>query len=173
MRMEKQAAKCISLHYYQPKIKSVFINHLHTVYHNKREIAGFLIHVEAKASQTSLRQLISNYRIVTAKQLDEISALYSFLSVQAEEGFVTGFKAYSTEALIALLKQNKDPFKTELTLLNHLQSISAIDSNNVELLYQMSTSLNLTKFNIMGMVISSKFILKELQGITQRLIGSL
>lgn len=171
--MEKQTATCISIHNYQPKIKSVFINHLHTVYHNKREIAGFLMHIEGKANQTSLKQLISNYRLVIAKHLDEINTLYSFLNIQAEEAFVTGFKTYSTEALIAILKQNKDPFKTELTLLNHLQSISAIDSNNAELLYWMSASLNLTKFNMMGMVVSSKFILKELQGITQRLIGSL
>jgi len=168
--MEKKAMKCIPLHDYRPKLKSVFLDRLHTTYYCKRNIVDFLQQVEGKTGLAELKQLISSYIITTQQQLCELNALYERLNTQPEEIFVTGFKAYSLEALIAVLKQQKDPFKNELTLLNHLQSICAIDINNDKLLYQMSESLDMVRVDFLSMAVSNKVVLKSLERITGTLI---
>jgi ferritin-like metal-binding protein YciE len=124
-------------------IKNVLLKHLSAAYYCEHHIAEFLTQIENKAQHEELHSLIESYIVALKTKIEQLNNLFVFLKNHPNEASVAGIKSITLEALFAIIKHTNMPFERELTILNYLQIINAIDTAHVKALNQMAEALGI------------------------------
>jgi ferritin-like metal-binding protein YciE len=151
-------------------IKHVLLKHLSAAYYCEHHIAEFLTQIENRTQHEELHGLIESYSIAVQTKIEQLNNLFAFLKEQPNEASVSGIKSITLEALFAIIKHTNIPFEKELTILNYLQIINAIDTAHVKALNQMADAIGIPEHYRIDTLINSKVSVDSLERIAQKYI---
>ncbi|QJD97174.1 DUF892 family protein [Mucilaginibacter robiniae] len=149
-------------------VKHVLLRHLNTAYFCKIHIAAFLLQIQHKAQLEELQEVIESYRVALNKKIKQLEELFTFLNEHPNETVAAGMKSMTMEALFAIIKQSGVQFEKELTILNYLQLVNAIDVTHVRILNKMAKAIGIPKVYLLGTLSESKANVESLEKLTQK-----
>ncbi|WP_345104640.1 DUF892 family protein [Mucilaginibacter panaciglaebae] len=122
-------------------LKSIFLEHLNSIYFGKHHLLAFFDEIETIASLQQLKLAIDELRTDTHKQIDYMDDIYHSIDAEPSKISVLGIKGVTLEAYLSVIKSGKTPLERDVFILFYLQIIEGIEVTYFKVLKNLAKEI--------------------------------